>query len=168
MTGSTEDPKLLRESLYTFAPTWARSVNISLTVQKWPSNPLLSLRVPLDDLPTGPVSTKNGQAWLTLDKVTWSRTSNAVPEQPCLKLTVRFANTGQSGYSRSDYRARDESGGDLDLSSVRSSENGGVGAVDFQIIGIKKGTKWFDFAIFSPEQLRANEVVLRFEGMSTD
>jgi len=166
--GSRPDPKLLTEYVHTFTPGWARSANITLNLQKWPPIPLLSVRVPLGVLPTKPIKSKNGDAWLTLDKAEWSLSRNSTPAQPCLDLRVRFANTRRNGFSRGDYRARDDSGYDLDLSEVSSSSAENDALCDFEILGIKKGTKWIEFAIFSPEQLDANLVTLTFERMAAD
>jgi hypothetical protein len=145
------------QSTSTAMPSWTRSGNVGLVVQKWPPKPLLTTRLVLDSLPKGNVELRNGTAWMELDDIKLGMST--ITRTGALTMSMR-------GHSLGHPRLRDDRGRDLELGSGGAFYRGESRFERWEFLGVTADTKWVQIDVFSSDQLAEHRMEFQFNRMS--
>ena len=145
------------QSTSTAMPSWTRSGNVGLVVQKWPPKPLLTTQFVLDSLPRGKVELRNGTAWMELDDIKLGMST--ITGTGALTMSMRGQSLGQP-------RIWDDRGRDLELGSGGAFYRGESRFERWQFLGVTADTKWVQIDVFSSDQLAEYRMEFQFNRMS--
>lgn len=151
-------------ALVAFVPPWARSWDATVVVPIWPRESAAHVVIPVAKAGSRAVySDTKGPVHLTVSDVSWTRSTNEFPPQPCLVFTVRWSGYSYSGFRGRVIRISDGDGHSVPYESPSFAGEEGGGRQLIQIDGgPARSVKTLRIDAYSESQLDRSKVVFRF------
>ena len=161
-----------RMSATIFPPRWSRTMDLSVWLPLWPSDPATSVTVPMPlpgEKSTDRVhdSAENGVR-LSVGRVRWSTSRTTSPAVPVVTMVISYEGPQFTGWTSKELRVRDQNGRPADLRASSISGSGGGTSVVCEIFDIAHGATDITVDLFTHEQREEASEYLRFGRLPFD
>jgi len=153
-------------SSHSYAPSWARSFDLRITVLRWPERPDVSVTIPLDRLPAKALSANWSGYNLSVSNIAWGKTTSILPPEKCLRATITYSGFTYSGYKGSEYRVVDDLGNIVpcNANAIQGSDGGSTESVEIHAIGPK--AKSLRVELLNEDETAKLQTVFHFNGVA--
>ena len=165
----TEELQSVRMSSWTFPPSWARSIDLRISIPRWPDQPVETLTVAIPARGTPPDRlrhTADGPTNLTIAGLGWINGQTGWAQAECLNFTLSYIRS-PFGTEYGDIRVRlsDQHGTILRTAGRGGGQYGDLASGDYELLDFPEGLTHIQFEAFSAAELEAHRLTFEFRGL---